>query len=118
MAGPVVHFEIVSKKAPALMKFYAKVFGWKIDADNPMKYGMVKTGAKAKIALGGGICAPSPKGEEYVTFYIAVDDLDATLKAVKAAGGKTAMKPMQVPGGPLIAQFKDPAGNIMGILKG
>ena len=32
MAGPVVHFEIVSKDAKASHAFYKTVFGWSVDA--------------------------------------------------------------------------------------
>jgi len=43
MRHPVVHFEIQSKKAEELQGFYSDLFGWSINADNPMNYGIVKT---------------------------------------------------------------------------
>ena len=44
MVRPVVHFEIHGKDAKKLQEFYASLFGWKIDANNPMNYGMVEAG--------------------------------------------------------------------------
>jgi predicted enzyme related to lactoylglutathione lyase len=32
-------------------------------------------------------------------------------------GGQTVMQPFDVPGGPTIAQFRDPEGNLIGLVK-
>ena len=53
MGNPVVHFEIVSKEGGKLKSFYSEAFGWKIDADNAMGYGIVE-------AEGEGIGGVSP----------------------------------------------------------
>ena len=49
MPNPVVHFEIQSNQAGELQEFYSKLFGWKIDANNPMSYGIVDTGPTLKL---------------------------------------------------------------------
>ena len=54
----------------------------------------------------------------FVTFYVEVDDLQAALDKAEKLGGKTVMPPMDVPGGPSIAQFTDPGGNVVGLVKG
>jgi hypothetical protein len=114
MPNPVVHFEIVSaEKGQELQRFYAEVFGWKIDANNPMNYGMVDTGSGSGIP--GGI-GPS-MGASRVTIYVAVDDLQAYLDKVEAQGGKTVLPPSDVPGGPRLAMFADPDGNITGLMQ-
>src|SRR5215469_15838866 len=43
MGAPVVRFEIMGGKGNRLEKFYGELFGWTIDSNNPMKYGMVDT---------------------------------------------------------------------------
>ncbi len=53
MPHPVVHFEIACKDGEAGQKFYADLFGWKVNTDNPMKYGIVEKGGENGI--GGGI---------------------------------------------------------------
>ena len=115
MASPVVHFEIVGKDGKALQAFYKKIFGWKIDANNPMNYGMVDTGARAR-KLGGGV-GPTMGGAGWVTVYVQVDDTDKALKKIEKAGGKTLMPTTKVPKGPTIAQFADPEGNRVGLIK-
>ncbi len=62
MADPVIHFEIIGTDAAALQKFYGQLFGWDIDAANPLQYGSV-------VAAEGGIggarrsrCSPTRTG--------------------------------------------------------
>ena len=117
MGRPIVHFEILGKDAKKLQDFYAKLFDWKIDANNPMSYGLVEAneGGPAN-GVGGGIAA-SMDGKTLVTVYVQVADLSATLKEAESLGGKAVMQPMDVPGGPTIAQFADPEGNLIGLIK-
>ena len=82
MGNPVVHFEIHANE-DGQNDFYAEVFGWKIDADNPMSYGMVDTDSGEGIA-GGLTKSDAPA----VMVYIQVDDPDAALAEVAAEGGQ------------------------------
>lgn len=113
MADKVMHFEVHGKDGKRLQEFYASLFGWKVDANNPMQYGLVSP--EPGGGIGGGI-AQSPAAP-MVTFYVAVADLVAALAKVASLGGKTLMEPHQVPGGPEIAMFADPEGNAIGLLK-
>ena len=113
MGKKVVHFEILGKDGKKLQNFYSKLFDWKVDANNPMNYGIV---TPADAGLGGGIAA-GMDGNGYVTVYIEVDDLNAYLKKATSLGGKTLMPPMDVPGGPTIAMFADPEGHAIGLIK-
>jgi predicted enzyme related to lactoylglutathione lyase len=113
MANPVVHFEVAGKDAKKLHAFYAEMFGWRIDANNPMDYGMVNP---EDGGIAGGI-GPSPDGSPHVTFYVQVPDLQAALDKAEKLGGKTATPPMDVPGGPSLAHFTDPEGNFVGLVK-
>ena len=112
MAGKVMHFEIHGSDAKRTQEFYAALFDWKVDANNPMNYGLV--GAEAP-GIGGGITSSCEAPR--VTFYVAVPDLAAALKKAESLGGKTAMEPHLVPGGPEIAMFVDPDGNHIGLVK-
>jgi predicted enzyme related to lactoylglutathione lyase len=114
MANHVTHFEIlVADDAKAAWAFYAEAFGWKIDGNNPMNYGLVDTGG----GIGGGI-GKSMDGKIHVTFYVEVDDPQAILDRIGTLGGKTVMPPMDVPGADVrIALFEDPAGNQVGLVK-
>lgn len=115
MGKPVIHFEIGSTNAKAAQEFYAKLFGWKIDATNPMNYGVIKTGAPG--AIGGGIYQTDAAGTPGVTIYVAVDDTDAYLRKAEQLGGRV-FKPTEViPGMVTFALLADPAGGIMGLVK-
>ncbi|HEX2016373.1 MAG TPA: VOC family protein [Solirubrobacteraceae bacterium] len=114
MPSPVLHFEIAAREPDRLQDFYRQAFEWKIDADNPMNYGLVDTGSDDGIRGGIGPAGDSGGGP---TFYIAVGDLDAALARISELGGKTLMEPSAVPGGPTIALFADPEGNRIGLLK-
>lgn len=112
MGQPVVHFEVHGKDGKKLQEFYGKLFDWNVDTNNPMAYGMV---AGSDGGIGGGI-TESPAAP-MVTFYVNVPDIAAALKKAESLGGKTVMPPMAVPGGPEIAQFSDPEGNVIGLSK-
>jgi len=112
VANPVSWFEVTGKDGKKLQDFYTGLFGWKIDAANEMNYGMTDA---SETGLGGGISA-SQDGSSNVTFYVAVPDLQASLDKAEKLGGKTVMPPMDVPGGPKIAMFADPEGNVIGLM--
>src|SRR5437763_1731665 len=42
MGQPVVHFEVIGKDGEKLRGYYSELFGWEMDANNPMNYGMVQ----------------------------------------------------------------------------
>jgi predicted enzyme related to lactoylglutathione lyase len=115
MPNPVVHFEAIGPDGPALIKFYADAFQWSINSDNPMGYGIVDTGGEG---INGGVAQAPPDGSgKHLTFYIQVDDLEAALGKIESLGGKTINPPMDVPGGPKLAHFEDPAGNFVGLVE-
>ncbi len=115
MGYPIVHFELMGKDGEALKSFYSKVMGWKISSDNPMNYGVIDTDA-GDGGVGGGV-GSTQDGSSFVTVYAGVQDLDAVLKEVEAAGGKITMPPTEIPNMVTFAQFSDPAGNIVGLVK-
>jgi uncharacterized protein len=116
MGAPVVHFEIMGGDGIELERLYAELFGWKINSDNPMSYGIVDTG-NGPGGINGGV-APANEGGKRVSIYARVDDLQATLDRVEKLGGKTILAPTEVPGGPKLAMFADPAGNVIGLILG
>jgi predicted enzyme related to lactoylglutathione lyase len=58
MGQPVVHFEIIGKDGGKLQTYYADLFGWQIDASNPMSYGIVQRDGNTNadgVGIGGGV---------------------------------------------------------------
>jgi predicted enzyme related to lactoylglutathione lyase len=115
MANRIGWFEIVGGDADKLHSFYADMFGWKIDANNEMKYGMV---SDKDAGIGGGI-GPDPQGGPgYVTIYMMVDDIDATVAKAERLGGRVVMPPTALPEfGLKFAQFADPSGHVVGLMQ-
>lgn len=114
MGNKVVHFEFAGGDGKKLQQFYGELFGWKIDANNPMNYGMVQPD---DAGVGGGISPAGPDGKGHLTVYVEVDDLQAALDKAASLGGSIANPPMDVPDGPTIAHFIDPEGNFVGLLQ-
>ena len=42
MGQPIVHFEVIGKDGAKLQRYYGELFGWEIDTNNPMGYGIVR----------------------------------------------------------------------------
>src|SRR5215210_2963628 len=117
---PVVHFEIVGKDAAALQKYYSELFGWQIDSNNPVNYGMVAREGNTNsegVGIGGGV-GGGPEGYEgHVTVYVEVPDVEAALAKAESLGGSRVMGPEEVPGGPELGLFNDPEGHLVGVVK-
>jgi predicted enzyme related to lactoylglutathione lyase len=121
MGQPVVHFEIIGKDGARLRSYFSELFGWEIDADNPMDYGVVSregnTNAEG-VGIGGGIGGPPPfEYEGHVTFYVQVPDVEAALQKAEDLGGKRVMGPDKVMEGLVIGQFLDPEGHLVGLIE-
>lgn len=115
MPNPVTHFEIIGKDAKKLQDFYANLFSWKVDANNPMNYGLVE--AQEGHGTGGGITASEDGSAGYVTIYVEVADLQATLDKAVSMGGKVVVPPTEIPNMVTFAQFTDPEGHLIGLTK-
>ncbi len=113
-----VHFELPADDPERAAAFYTKVFGWTIGKwEGPTTYWLVKTGEAPEMGIDGGIvqrCDEGPQGQHNV---IAVEDLDAYLARVEAAGGKIVAPRMPIPGIGDIAFCEDTEGNVFGILQ-
>ena len=120
MGRPVVHFEVMAKDADAIRTFYTDLFDWKIDADNPLNYGMVSPddnppGGAGTSGIAGGI-GQMPDGHDgYATFYVDVDDVEAALSRAESLGGSRLMGPETVMEGLTIGLFADPEGHVVGV---
>ena len=120
MGQPVVHFEIIGKDAGKLQSYYSELFGWEIDANNPMKYGTVQRDRNVTeegIGIGGGVGAGPPGYDGHVTFYIEVPDVEAALAKAETLGGSRTMGPNEIMEGLVIGLFTDPEGHLIGLVK-
>ena len=116
MGNPVVHFEIAANDGKKMQEFYAKLFDWKVDANNPMNYGMVET--QGNSGINGGIFTRSKSWQPPITFYVHVDDLQKYLDRAIQLGGRQILPPTLIaPEIGSCAMFEDPDGNVIGLFK-
>jgi predicted enzyme related to lactoylglutathione lyase len=109
----VVHWEVQAKDPATQQRFFGELFSWEVDTNNPQNYGMVSSAGKDSI--GGGIGGGD--GQARVTFYVQVDDIDATLAKAEELGARTVMPRTDI-GMIVMAQFLDLEGNVIGLVEG
>jgi uncharacterized protein len=112
MAHPVVHTEIRSADPDATRQFFADLFGWKVASEGAFPgYTFIDTGAE-----GGPYVAIGPRqgAEDEVLFFVAVDDVAATLTHAEQLGGTIIQPARQVPG-TSFGVFADAHGHKVGV---
>ncbi|HEX2047064.1 MAG TPA: VOC family protein [Acidimicrobiales bacterium] len=116
MGQPVAFFEVVSTEPERAQKFYAELFGWRVEAPPELGgYALVDTGA-GENAVGGGIGPSQAPGDTGVKIYMQVDDLEACLARAEELGGTRLVPPTDLPGDfGRFAIFADPDGNPVGL---
>jgi predicted enzyme related to lactoylglutathione lyase len=115
MAHPIVHIEIPSTNSKEMADFYSKVFGWSMQTDTTFDYTMFNSGEGSPGGGFASVSAENPVGS--VLVHIGSDDLDESLRQIKANGGQVVMEPQEIPGIGWWATFKDPAGNRLALYK-
>ena len=120
MGHPVVHFEVIGKDGEKLQSYYAELFGWEINAENPMSYGIVQREGNTNpdgVGIGGGV-GTGPEGYDgHITFYVEGPDVEAALAKAESLGGTRMMGPETIMDGVELGQFTDPEGHLVGLVK-
>ena len=91
---------------------YAALLGVPPQADSSYYVGFEVAGQHIGLLPGGG-----PQGLTSPVAYWHVDDIEARLAAVTAAGATVKDAPKDVGGGRLVATVTDPDGNVLGLLQ-
>lgn len=134
--NPVVHFEMGYFDGERMKKFYESAFGWKMQqlgtemgnyivahtADTDEK-GMVKTPG----TINGGFYQKNENPMSHApSVVIAVEDVNAALKAVQASGGRIlgamgpdgpSMEPQLIPGVGMWISIEDTEKNRVSLLQ-
>jgi uncharacterized protein len=118
MGQPVVHFEVMGRDGATLQSYYSELFGWRIDHQNGLDYGLVSregNGIAGGIGAIHGECSDEHPG--HVTFYVEVPDVEEALVKAETLGGTRLFGPTKVTEGVELGQFTDPEGHLVGLLK-
>ena len=112
-----VHFEIPSDDTQKTIAFWSSVFGWQFTqwGEGAMEYWLVKTGSDVP-GIDGGLMPRMHPGQPMVN-TIDVPNVDEYAAKVEAAGGTIVVPKMAIPTVGWLVYFKDPDGNIHGIMQ-
>jgi uncharacterized protein len=93
--------------------FYGSAFGWEFNDYGP-RYAGIKSPDRPPASEVGGLALADDvrTGGPFVLLFS--DDLDASVAAVEAAGGRVVDGPYDFPGGRRF-HFHDPSGNELGV---
>lgn len=117
MMSRVVHFEISAEKPEELISFYKNTFNWRFEKwEGPMVYWMIMTGDEKTPGIDGGLKKRDEMGTNTVN-TIDVVSIDESIEKVRKNGGEIIATKMAVPGVGWFACFKDPQGNVFGIMQ-
>jgi predicted enzyme related to lactoylglutathione lyase len=114
----LAHFSINADNVDRARAFYEKVFGWKFAAWGPPNFYQIE--AKDSPVLGALQGRRDlVKGTRTIGFEctISVPSIDATEKAVKAAGGKVVLERSVIVGVGTLMFFQDTEGNVFGAMQ-
>ncbi len=114
LQGSWIWYELMTPDADGSKAFYDRVVGWNIQTTHgeDTAYGFINT---ADGGMTGGVLHLTPEMQQHGARpcwigYIGVDDVDASLTAIEAAGGKVLMQARDIEMAGRIAMVADPNG--------
>ena len=111
----VTHFAVYADDPARAMAFYEAVFDWSFEAWGPPGYWNITTADGPGLTFGAlsqrdRPVVPGPPNCWRCT--VNVDDLDAAMARIEAAGGARASATAEIPYVGRVAEFRDPEGNL------
>ena len=117
--APIVFFDLAGPDMAGLADFYEAVFGWSIARNTPFPGADAIAPLPVLSPLPGTLrasdAADDPQFRKVI--YLGMDDVAAALEAVAAHGGTVVAPRFEVPGVVVLGLFKDPAGNVVGLVE-
>ena len=105
------YVELAVRDLAATRAFYESAFGWGFTDYGSSYAGIRSPDGEGEVGGLNAMATPVPGGPLVLLFS---DDLDASVAAVVAAGGRVTQGPDPFPGGRRF-QFTDPSGNELGV---
>ncbi len=115
--GDVSWVELMTTDHDAALAFYGELFGWRPTDSSDLGDGwMYQMFGLEKKTFGGAFTkrADMP-GPPAWLYYLHVADVQATLDRATELGATVLQGPMQVPGGDLVGQVRDPQGAVFAV---
>jgi uncharacterized protein len=111
MPAEIAHIEFKSANFARTSEFYGKLFDWQMEQNASASYMKLGSGdgPSAGWFRADLVQSPGPVA------YLPVEDLEAKLTEVEAAGGRVLVRTLPFAGGGEIGLFADPDGNVLGL---
>jgi predicted enzyme related to lactoylglutathione lyase len=109
--GKICYLEIPAADIEKSAAFYREVFGWETRRRGD---GALAFDDGVGQVSGTWVLGRRPSAEPGLLVYVMVDSAAATVEAIAAHGGEI-VQPIGRDAAEIIARFRDPAGNVMGI---
>ncbi len=113
IVGRIIHVELTAADLEKTAAFYAEAFGWKAEP-SPFIGGYLVAETGAGDGIDGAIMSREYQQQPAIA-WLQVDDLEATLDAVRTAGGAVAGEVQDLPGVGRLAYVRDPEGTLIGL---
>jgi predicted enzyme related to lactoylglutathione lyase len=109
--GKICYLELPAQDVDQSASFYTTVLGWKTRrrGDGALAFDDGVGGVS-----GTWVTGRPPAAQPGLLVYVMVDDIEATVAKVKAAGAEI-VQPIGVDAPELTARFRDPGGNVIGL---
>lgn len=118
MANHLSHFAVCVEDTTRARNFYERVFGWGFEPYGPPGFYLVHTDGPGR---GGRVPGAMQQSFEVVPGVklsgyectISVPDIDATIAALRKAGGEILMPKATIPTVGTLVRFRDSEGNVV-----
>ena len=121
MPNNVSFFAINADDVPRARKFYETIFGWSFEPWGPPNFYLIATGQEQIGPIQGGLQERRElaAGHKMIGFEctISVANIDRTLRAIEANGGRIAAPKFHIPTVGTVAYFFDTEGNVAGVIQ-
>jgi uncharacterized protein len=111
--GRIIHVELTATDTARAAAFYAGAFGWKTESSPFAGEYLVATTGNGE-GIDAAIMARAYQ-EQATIAWLQVDELDATLAAVREAGGSVVGDVQEIPGQGRVVYVRDPEGTLVGL---
>lgn len=112
------HFAINADDVQRAKTFYESVFGWRFDPWGPPDFYQVKNAGEGFFGALQGRRELKPGAKMLgCEVTMGVEDIQETIAAVEAAGGRILNRPMYIEGVGKLIYFEDTEGNLVGAMQ-
>jgi predicted enzyme related to lactoylglutathione lyase len=117
MPATVRHFAINADDTARARRFYGEVFGWAFTPWGPPDFFQTRDAGPGVMGALQGRRSIGGQAMPGMELTFAVDDVEATERAITASGGTILMPPFHIEGVGRLIFFKDTEGNIAGAMQ-